>query len=73
MSSDSASNDSQFDADQFLIQRISDGDPVAWEDLIARYEGRLLAFVEHRLRQSHERRRYCSRHFHWLSEQLAKL
>ena len=50
MSSDSASNDSQFDADQFLIQRISDGDPVAWEDLIARYEGRLLAFVEHRLR-----------------------
>lgn len=49
MSSESA-DAAPFDADQFLIQRISDGDPVAWEDLIARYEGRLLAFVEHRLR-----------------------
>lgn len=38
------------DADQFLIQRIAEGDSTAWEELIARYEGRLLAFVEHRLR-----------------------
>ncbi len=50
MSTDGAFNDSAYDADQFLVQRISDGDSVAWEDLIARYEGRLLAFVEHRLR-----------------------
>lgn len=38
------------DADQFLIQRIAEGDSTAWEELIARYEGRLLAFVEHRLK-----------------------
>ncbi len=38
------------DADQLLIERISLGDSQAWEDLIARYEGRLLAFVESRIR-----------------------
>lgn len=38
------------DADQLLIDRISQGDSQAWEDLIARYEGRLLAFVESRIR-----------------------
>jgi RNA polymerase sigma-70 factor, ECF subfamily len=38
------------DADQLLIERISQGDSHAWEDLIARYEGRLLAFVESRIR-----------------------
>ncbi len=38
------------DADQLLIERISQGDNQAWEDLIARYEGRLLAFVESRIR-----------------------
>lgn len=38
------------DADQLLIERISQGDSQAWEDLIARYEGRLLAFVESRIR-----------------------
>ena len=38
------------DADQLLIERISQGDNQAWEDLIARYEGRLLAFVESRMR-----------------------
>lgn len=37
-------------ADQHLVERISHGDPQAWEDLIGRYEGRLLAFVESRLR-----------------------
>jgi RNA polymerase sigma-70 factor (ECF subfamily) len=35
--------------DQLLIQRIRQGDAPAWGDLIARYEGRLLAFVEGRV------------------------
>jgi RNA polymerase sigma-70 factor, ECF subfamily len=38
------------DVDQLLIQRIGEGDSLAWEELIARYEGRLLAFVENRIR-----------------------
>src|SRR5438552_13407058 len=37
------------EADRLLIQDIRRGDPRAWENLIARYEGRLLAFVERRL------------------------
>jgi RNA polymerase sigma-70 factor (ECF subfamily) len=37
------------DADDLLIARIRQGDSEAWNDLIARYEGRLLAFVESRL------------------------
>ena len=37
------------DAD--LVQRIRDGDPNAWGDLIALYQGRLLAFAESRLRR----------------------
>ena len=37
-------------ADQILVDRISRGEEQAWEDLIGRYEGRLLAFVESRLR-----------------------
>jgi RNA polymerase sigma-70 factor (ECF subfamily) len=36
-------------ADQLLVTRIRKGDAQAWEDFIARYEGRLLAFVESRL------------------------
>jgi RNA polymerase sigma-70 factor (ECF subfamily) len=39
------------DSDSLLIDRIRDGDPQAWRELINRYEGRLLAFVETRLRQ----------------------
>ncbi len=35
--------------DQQLIERIRGGDSDAWNDLIARYEGRLLAFVDSRL------------------------
>lgn len=35
--------------DQMLIKRIRSGDSDAWNDLIKRYEGRLLAFVESRL------------------------
>ena len=38
------------DSDRLLIQQIREGDPRAWETLIARYEGRLLAFVQRRLR-----------------------
>ncbi len=37
--------------DAALIQRIRDGDSDAWGDLISRYEGRLLAFAESRLRR----------------------
>lgn len=39
-----------FDTDAILVERISDGDQAAWEDLIHRYEGRLLAFAESRIR-----------------------
>lgn len=37
------------DTDSLLIERIRRGDPDAWSDLISRYEGRLLAFVESRI------------------------
>ena len=36
-------------ADQLLVERIRQGDSDAWSQLIARYEGRLLAFTESRL------------------------
>ena len=35
--------------DQILVQRIRDGEQDAWNEMIARYEGRLLAFVDSRL------------------------
>ncbi|MFM7843612.1 MAG: RNA polymerase sigma factor [Planctomycetota bacterium] len=37
-------------ADRLTVQRILAGDATAWSDLIARFEGRLLAFAENRLR-----------------------
>jgi RNA polymerase sigma-70 factor (ECF subfamily) len=37
------------ETDRLLIGRIRRGDPDAWGELISRYEGRLLAFVESRL------------------------
>jgi RNA polymerase sigma-70 factor, ECF subfamily len=37
------------DADSLLVERIRGGESDAWNDLIDRYEGRLLAFVESRL------------------------
>ncbi len=37
------------DTDAQVVQRIRDGDARAWEDLIRRYEGRLLAFAESRV------------------------
>lgn len=38
------------DSDRVLIAAIRGGDPQAWRQLIERYEGRLLAFAERRLR-----------------------
>jgi RNA polymerase sigma-70 factor, ECF subfamily len=38
------------DSDRLLIQQIRQGDAHAWKTLIERYEGRLLAFVQRRLR-----------------------
>jgi RNA polymerase sigma-70 factor (ECF subfamily) len=38
------------ESDRLLVQQIRRGDARAWEHLIARYEGRLLAFVHRRLR-----------------------
>jgi len=38
------------DADRLLISRIRAGDQEAWGDCIARFEGRLLAFVDSRLK-----------------------
>jgi RNA polymerase sigma-70 factor (ECF subfamily) len=37
-------------ADQLLVQQIAGGDEDAWAGLIARYEGRLLAYVQSRTR-----------------------
>ncbi len=38
------------ESDRLLVQQIRQGDTRAWNGLIARYEGRLLAFVDRRLR-----------------------
>src|SRR5881227_2568136 len=38
------------ESDRLLIQQIRQGDSRAWDALISRYEGRLLAFVQRRLR-----------------------
>ena len=37
------------ESDRLLVQQIRQGDQQAWQDMIARYEGRLLAFVDRRL------------------------
>ena len=37
------------ESDRLLVQQIRRGDATAWDRLIERYEGRLLAFVERRL------------------------
>ncbi|MCA9213177.1 MAG: RNA polymerase sigma factor [Planctomycetales bacterium] len=41
----------QNNSDAILVERIRKGDTDAWSDLISRYEGRLLAFAESRLRR----------------------
>lgn len=38
------------ESDRLLVRQIRDGDESAWQQLIERYEGRLLAFVQRRLR-----------------------
>jgi RNA polymerase sigma-70 factor (ECF subfamily) len=38
------------DAESILIRQVRSGDARAWEQLIERYEGRLIAFVDSRLR-----------------------
>src|SRR5205814_900196 len=38
------------DSDRLLIQQIRQGDDAAWQTLISRYEGRLIAFVQRRIR-----------------------
>jgi RNA polymerase sigma-70 factor (ECF subfamily) len=38
------------ESDRLLVQQIRQGDARAWQHLIARYEGRLLAFIHRRLR-----------------------
>src|SRR5712691_2313698 len=38
------------ESDRLLVQQIRAGDSRAWDGLISRYEGRLLAFVDRRLR-----------------------
>ena len=40
------------EADRLLVARIRRGEPTAWQECIARFEGRLLAFVKARL-QNH--------------------
>jgi RNA polymerase sigma-70 factor (ECF subfamily) len=37
------------EVERLLVERIRRGEPSAWSDLVARYEGRLLAFAESRL------------------------
>lgn len=37
------------ESDRLLVQRIRQSDEAAWQECIARYEGRLLAFVDSRL------------------------
>ncbi|MGB7347725.1 MAG: sigma-70 family RNA polymerase sigma factor [Pirellulaceae bacterium] len=38
------------DADAYLVKKIREGDSDAWQSLIDRYEGRLLAFTDSRIR-----------------------
>lgn len=46
-----SSNPSEIgEADSYLVQRIRDGDSDAWQALIDRYEGRLLAYTDSRIR-----------------------
>lgn len=40
------------EADRFLLDKIRAGDADGWQQLIDRYQGRLVAFARHKLRQS---------------------
>ena len=59
-------------SDQLLVNRIRAGEPDAWNELIARFEGRLLAFVEGRLGRRIGRRRRGAGDVFGLSEQPAQ-
>jgi RNA polymerase sigma-70 factor (ECF subfamily) len=41
------------ESDRLLVARVRRGEPDAWQELIARFEGRLLAFVEKRIGRGH--------------------
>lgn len=41
-------------SDELLVERVRRGEPAAWEEFIARYEGRLTAFVQRRLHRRDE-------------------
>ena len=45
-----SSSSSASDADRLLVDRIRRGEGDAWTELIARFEGRLIAYVDRRLR-----------------------
>ena len=60
------------EADRLLIERIRGGDSDAWTDLISKYEGRLLAFVESRPDKSRSQRRHRPRSIRRILEQPAK-
>ena len=60
-------------ADALLIRRIREGDAEAWNELIGRFEGRLLQFVESRTRHRAGRRRPRARDVHRLLDQPAEL
>lgn len=47
---DTSKQSGSSEADAYLIQRIRDGDSDAWQTLIDRYEGRLMAFTDSRIR-----------------------
>jgi RNA polymerase sigma-70 factor (ECF subfamily) len=48
----SSRDSGQRSADEILVKQIRDGDSDAWQSLIDRYEGRLLAYTRSRIRDS---------------------
>jgi RNA polymerase sigma-70 factor, ECF subfamily len=46
---DSASVDQPSESEAWMVDQIRIGDPQAWQSFIAKFEGRLLSYVEHRL------------------------
>lgn len=50
--SDSSNHSGQISANQVLVAKIREGDSDAWQSLIDRFEGRLLAYTRSRIRDS---------------------
>ena len=48
----SQNNDDALNADAMLVEQIRGGDSAAWQALIDRYEGRLLAYTRSRIKDS---------------------